>query len=233
MKIGWDSIPWLVNDAIRKDKASGQQQNLPERLVAHVKEAKTELALLRWEGKTFTARIDVPVKKGEYLMLQFKGMKEGKFFYRVLARSFEPIIQEGSRYPTQHMLVQNSYGIPYPLLYRYYEDREERQEEEKAETETKEVVVLDFAVETQNFGLIIVRISRKHGVYYLHLLAESEDQGKDLHEALDEIQKILFLVLHEVQVNVRIKPWELITPVEKKEILGDLFKVSHVLDERV
>ena len=233
MKIGWEAMSRLVRDVVQKDTDTGQRYSLPERMVAQVKETKKEMALLRWEGKTFKARVDVPVKKGEYLLLHFKGIEEGKRYYQVKARSFEPVIQNGSRYPTQHMLLQNSYGIPFPLIYRYYEDRERKQGANREDDAQKETVVLDFIVETQNLGLIIIRISRKQGCYCIHLLVESEDQGKKLYESLETTQQVLFTVLKEFKLHVKMNTWDLLSPVEKKEILGELFRVSYVLDERV
>ncbi len=233
MKIGWETISWLVRDAVQKEKPSLPQSSLPERLIAQVKESGKELAVLRWEGRTFTARIDVPVKKGEYLLLQFKGTKEGKLYYKVQARSYEPFVQEGTRHPTQHLLLQNSHGMPFPLIYRSYEKPEEKQEENRSTGEAEETPVFDLIIETRNLGFIILRLSRKQGIYYLCLLVESEEQGRLLHESLETLQQSLLEALQELSLNVRMKPWELLSPAEKQETRSEMFKVSHLLDERV
>ncbi len=233
MKIAWETLSRQVRDVVQKEIGPGQRYNLPERMVAQVKEPKKQWTLLRWEGKVFAARVDVPVKKGEYLLLRFKGIKEGKLFYQVQARSFEPIFQEGSRYPTQHILIQNSFGIPFPLLYRYYEEKGKNQNEDHQDDPQSEIIVLDFAVDTQNLGLIILRISRKQDCYFISMLVESEDKGQRLKESLEIIQQALTVVLKELKVNILIHPWELLNPNERRDVLDELFKVSYVLDERV
>src|SRR5690554_4082032 len=127
-------------------KISNQKRKLPnsisDRTTAYVRDIKKGYALLNVQGKEIIAKMDAPVKKGEYLLLQFKGFSGQKHFYKVLKRSSEPFeFKNGSNVMQLRLLLENNgKGMPVPLVVRYPLARD--QDEHQSQNETKDAYQL-------------------------------------------------------------------------------------------
>jgi alpha-D-ribose 1-methylphosphonate 5-triphosphate synthase subunit PhnL len=91
----------MLSDLIRKIKKylrRDQQvfHSNSRKILALVKDIKKGYALLNMQGRDILAKVDIPVKKGEYLLLQFKGLHGEKHLFKVLERSYEPF-NDGNR----------------------------------------------------------------------------------------------------------------------------------------
>ncbi|GEM_PF-2803223 len=247
MRIRWEGLSSFIREMLpQQGKTSGggsqPAPQLPSRFVALVRDIKKEHVLLRWEGQEITVKVNIPVKRGEYLLLQYREFINREHHYRVLARSFEPIHVEGDRgAANQHLLIPTSREIPVPLMFRYYLDPEQekgQKEKEKKEGKKRPAygrggLLFDFILETPNLGLIIIRLQKEDACYLGKLLLESEDSGKLIQKNLRELQEILSSVVSETGVYLQMLGWEVIPAAESDRLKKSFSRMSALLDRRV
>ncbi len=178
-----------VINRLTAGKTVQSRADIPESLVAKVTALKGEAAVLRWEGGTFTAVLNAKVSPGEILLLKYKGMKEDRSHYRIMAR-FPGVneLNSGANRgePSDSFLLGimpggvNQEGEA-PALLRFL-SRGKQQRAEGIETEP----LLELFIDTDNFGLVLVRFFYYPGGKKLdcRFVVESKEAGEALqHEA--------------------------------------------------
>jgi len=183
----------LFRDPVINRLTSGKtvqtRADIPESLVAKVTALKGEAAVLRWDGGTFTAVLNAEVTPGETLLLSYKGMKEGRSHYRIMARfpggkdlNSAAIGGESSE---SFLLGIMPGGVKQdgqtPALLRFY-SRGNQQRAEELESEP----LLELFIDTEHFGLVLVRFFYYPGGKKLdcRFVVESKEAGEALqHEA--------------------------------------------------
>ncbi len=244
MKIGWDGVTWILRDLWQKNNdlptKVSKHEPIPNRLVAKVSEAlDNNTVLLRWEGRDIRCRVDTPVQKGEHLLLQFKEESGEKQLFKVLARSFEPIILEGDRFTIISQLLLSGFkGMPLPLLLRIQkyiseqEDKDERYSSGKTGEDTAKVT-FEFIIETETLGVVIIKIEKHKHNYTGKLLVEAKKTGELLEKGLPELQKYTDAVLLGKDTTLQLLRWEVVPVWDLQKIRGDLRQISFVLDRKV
>ena len=130
---------------------------LPQRFAAQVKDIIQGQALLIQGDKTILVQLDTKVKIGEHLLLQYLEKKEGKLFYKVLARSSEPFsyTEEKPSYfyfpghASEHLNIP-----PFYLRKLVKDDKEERKP--GAANKDKEKNTYEIAIKTENMGVVLI-----------------------------------------------------------------------------
>lgn len=245
MKIGWDGLPRLLKELWQKDVDLPQKvansKTMPNRLVAQVKESlDRHNVLLRWEGSDIRSRVDTPVQKGEYLLLQFKEWSGKKQLFKVLARSFDPLALEGERTTlTTHLLLSGVKEDPLPLIVRIgknVSDPEDEKEGKKHNPGNKDgsgaEITLEFVAETEILGVVVVRIGKKQDQYTGKLLVETRRTGKYLEEGFSELQSIINPLLNEAGISLQLLRWEIVPAWDLKDIKTELRQISFILDQK-
>ncbi|MDO9534784.1 MAG: hypothetical protein Q7J85_05510 [Bacillota bacterium] len=127
----------------------------PVKVFAIVKAIDKNHALLRLDGREILARIDVPVKKGEYLLLEQKGFQEGKTYFKVLQRSLQLILLEEDILLSKPLFVHDlGKGQPVPIVIKYYlEHKDENSRKENSFDVPHKIKKCDFMIETENLGV--------------------------------------------------------------------------------
>lgn len=242
MKSHWEGPIPFVKNLLQKQKGIIQKHKtdlLPTIIIVKVKEFnKNKYVLLRWQGELLSAKVDIPVHKGEYLLLKHKGVLGGERYYKVIARSMEPITASKGKYSSavKHLYIYNYESkIPVPLLIRYnlpFED-EGNMDGHDRDGEVEDNYCLDFIVKGQNLGLVIIRIERKSGHYFGKLLFESSEVNALMLEDIKELKLIMSRLLKEVNIHLQQVRIEIIPSFYKNEIFGSLSRINYGLDEKV
>jgi hypothetical protein len=208
--------------------------NLPDRIVAQVKELKDIYALLKLQGQgDILAKVDIPVKIGEYLLLQFKNLQNGKYCYKVIKRSPEPIkLNEEENISFIRLLIkEQGEEVLVPVMIRHFSNSEsEKDNHDKKTGKVANKFLLDFVVETSNLGLMIIQFERKDDFYFSQILVESEKIGTLFERELEGLQT-LFQNLKER--NIIFLKWDLIPTRLKEEISRNLLETGFRLDIQV
>ena len=244
MKIGWDGLTWLVRDYCPKKNENSpkisEDRPIPDRLVAQVRESlDKDTVLLRWGDRDIRCRVDTPVQKGEHLLLQFKEWSEKKQFFKVLARSFYPMLLDSERSNvTLHVLLPGFKGMPLPLLLRIqrYIKENENEHERHASGETADnnaKLSFELIIETETLGVVIIKIEKQQQYYTGRLLVETVETGKFLEEELYELQKYAATVLQEKNIKLKALGWEVVPTWDLQKIREDLRQISFILDRKV
>jgi len=160
------------------------------RLLARVLKVDSNNIVLWSDKGRLTGKVETPVFKGEHLLLEFSGLKEGRLHYRILARSGLP--QESTegqntgetRQPSLwSFLVSPAPGFSaYPVLVRYnpYAGDEPAFFEESSEVQRRSI--LEFIVETRNLGLVMIKLQLLDENVHCTFLVEEERAGRALEE---------------------------------------------------
>lgn len=246
MKIGWDGLPRLIRNFWQKKSAlplTNKNETMPYRLVARVKQVlDSKNVLLNWEGRVIHCRVDTPVRRGEYLLLQFKNWSGKKQLYQVLARNIDRMVLEGEKtVTTSHMLLSSLKGAPLPLMLRVYnsiiQEKEDKQQEKKHSHEDNEnrnkKTIIEFVIETAHLGVVIVKIQKQKELYTGKLLVENQKTGKILDQGLAELEQIINLIMNETDVDMKLHRWEVVPLWKLQEIKKELAQISFGLDRKV
>ncbi|MEW5784986.1 MAG: hypothetical protein AB1767_07945 [Bacillota bacterium] len=164
----------------RMAEPSLPREGYPASLEARVVSVKGELALLRWDGGTFTALLNAPVVPGETVLLEYLGLKQERCHYRILSRYTSAAAGESSSRDNQAPLI---FGLilgfdgdhPAPALLRYH-PRNMRPENLTGDNDP----ILELFVETENIGLVAVRFTQKKGRLGCHFFVETAGAGEAL-----------------------------------------------------
>lgn len=237
MKTGWEGMSRLVRNVFSIEKlsysGSNSKKDLPARMIAQAEEIRGNRAILLWKGQKFWAKLDVPVEKGEYLLLKYEGMVEGKHYYKIMERSFNQGFLEEKSQAGYNFIIYNSKGIPIPVMFRYKNNLEESKKKRK-KTRHSDYIAFDFIVETKNLGSIIVRIEKKSGIFSGRILVEHEKILSLLQEHLGELQSLIFqMIFKEIQIEIEMFECRVMTWQEKEDMNNIFLKRSFGLDERV
>ena len=198
--------------------------NPTDRIMAQVKALQDIYALLNSQEKgDFWARVNSPVKVGEYLLLQFIKIQDGKPYYRILKRFAGRLkLNEGKIISYLRLFIEGQEAL-IPVILRDFSDSEEeigRNGKKPATTVCN--WRMDFVVKTSNLGLIIIQFMKRDNIYYSQLLVESEKTGHALESELGELRT---LTKDLKERNVILLKWGLLPDRLKEEI-------AHLLQER-
>ncbi len=195
-----------------------------DRIMAQVKASQDIYALLSSQERgDFWARINSPVKVGEYLLLQFIKIQDGKPYYRILKRFAARLKSNEGKNVSYIQLFIEGQEVLIPVILRDFSDSgEEMGRSGKKPAATACNWIIDFVVKTCNLGLIIIQFMRRDNIYYSQLLVESERTGHALESELGEL-RTLSKDLRER--NVILLKWGLLPDRLKEEI-------AHLLQER-
>ncbi len=161
---------------------------MPETLVAKVTGLKGDVAVLRWQGGSFSAMLNARVATGENLLLRYTGRREGHSYYRIMARlpSSSESRLPGNRAAANEPLL---FGLmpassaelgSRPALVRFLPPGK------RSVTSGKErEPLLELFLDTDRFGLVLVRFYYEHNNrLQCKFVVESREAGLKLeHEA--------------------------------------------------
>ncbi len=207
------------------------------RILAQVVDAKSDKAVLRWAGGRLSANIETPVSKGEQLLLEYYTQRGERACYRILARSSSG----REEMPVRNVMLTNqapntpesslwtflfsfSNQTPfYPVMIKYFPE-----DEEEAKQNPAHKALMDVVVETQNLGLIILRMGTSGSGFFCNFLVEDEKAGEVLEEG---IKKILESEGAEIKEGKELLSWK-VFPV-KKEVSKHIGNINISLDAHV
>ena len=166
--------------------------NFPDRIAVQVKALKDVYALLYSpERGDFWAKVDSPVKVGEFLLLKFKNIQDGKPRYKIIKRCFGQFnVNEGENISLICLFIGGQEAfIPviFRNLYCFEKGKDGGDQKTKGLPQDWE---LDFLVKTGNIGLIILRFKKKDNFYYSQILVETEKIGLFIERRLEEFCNI-------------------------------------------
>lgn len=228
----------LTARKISAAKHSGQEEQrvklFPVRVIAIVKETDRNHALLRLDGREILARIDIPVKRGEYLLLGLKGFLEGKTCFQVLQRSLQPIMPEEETLLSKPLLVHYlEKGEPVPIVIKYYLEPEDEKNSKENDFEVPHKrKKFDFMIETENLGLVVLSIERIKNRYLGKILVESQESKVILESKLKGLNNVLAAAAKELNLHFEVSNCE-IMPAAVTHEKKMLFEGSFVLDRKV
>ena len=164
-----------------------------DRIMAQVKASQDIYALLSSQERgDFWARINSPVKVGEYLLLQFIKIQDGKPYYRILKRFAARLKSNEGKNVSYIQLFIEGQEVLIPVILRDFSDSgEEMGRSGKKPAATACNWIIDFVVKTCNLGLIIIQFMRRDNIYYSQLLVESERTGHALESELGNCELFL------------------------------------------
>lgn len=205
-----DGIINTLNDVLIKaiDPAEGASKARSDsttiaRMLAKVIDMKGEQAILRWAGGSFPAKVETPVYKGEFLLLEYYAQRGEKLLYRILARTETPTRGTPLSLPLADSLLW-SLLVPfahqnYPVFIRYYPQREK-----KSGTILRENPMVELVVETRNLGLVMVRVGIKKDGFSCVFLVETREAGRRLEE---EVKKLIEAEGREIAPGKELLSW--------------------------
>lgn len=161
------------------------------KFTAYVKEIRGSAVLLEEsKGKSFWAKLDTAVSRGEYLLLELKEVDREKLYYRILERSDKPLPPEEHTAMHQSLwIVSPFHEEPIPLSLRFF------QESKPGNGTCKEMSHLHLVLETQNLGIIIVYIgySENNGIvcrFTVQISSSKEALDRHIPELEEELAKL-------------------------------------------
>lgn len=160
------------------------RMQLPDLFIALVKQSGEDEAVLSWKGKVFQARIEVPVREGEKLLLELTKQENGVKHYRMAARSPE-FEYEGAQANQWHLFYRlDDRSSPYLVQLFYHRRRAKKSEKAGAAEATWEMKVY-----TLHFGQVYVQLSGCDNTYCCRLIVEKKEYGELLQAGLAELFK--------------------------------------------
>jgi hypothetical protein len=218
---------------ISSRKISVPNKLFPVKVFAIVKEIDKNHALLRLNGREILARIDVQVKKGEYLLLEQKGFLEGKTYFKVLQRSLLPLLPEEEILLTKPLLVDLGKGQSVPIVIKYYlEHKDENNRNENSADVPQKRKKFDFMIETKNLGLIVFSIEITNNGYMGKFFVESQESRVLLDSKLKDLNITLTAAAKELNIHFEVTSCEIMSAVVSQGTKM-LFEGSFVLDRKV
>ncbi len=153
--------------------------------------------------------------------------------FKTLGRNLEPLTPEEERLAQRlALIIDDNKGVPLPLLFRAHKKKEEDTENKHKEQESGGHI-LEFIIETEQLGVVIIRIIKQAGVYTGRVLVESGDAGRIIDQELSGLQEALAFVLQEKKINLHLLRWGTIPVLDLLEIKKELHKFSYLLDQKV
>jgi hypothetical protein len=131
---------------------------------------------------------------------------------------------QASKYTYMH----NFKGGTTPLLFR---TSNKGSEKERREKKTPEQTGIEFLLETENLGPVILRMEVVDGVYYSTIFLHSEEAKELLIENKAEIVPIWEDLLKEAGLTYHKLIWKILSPEEKERLWHE--KKRDFLDQRV
>jgi len=165
------------------------------RVLARVVDIKAGKVVLSSPKGKLTGKIETPVYRGEQLLLEFSGIKEGRVNFSILARTGATAdLTEATpenRYPSWWSLLVNAgMQLPeYPVLIRYIPVNREQKKSNYNSSDASSSV-MELIIDTGNLGLIMIRIEFNQQKMHCSFLVEDQEAGKALEvEARKMLQK--------------------------------------------
>ncbi|NLC11631.1 MAG: hypothetical protein GX767_05195 [Firmicutes bacterium] len=181
--------------------------SLPERFSAKVKEIIQGQALLVRGEQVFAAKLDVPVKKGEYLLLQFMEQKDGHLYYRVLARSSKPLPLSSNPFIMYHPGYFTAQGRLLPFYIKPLNDKDKK--DKRIKNFNNETKIFEIAVMTENIGIVLILISldAKNASHFFsfRLYVEQRDYINFFTERINSLLssfKMKNIILNDYQIEL-------------------------------
>jgi len=136
------------------------------KFIVSVQEVEGKQALLKINGRLFSARINVPVEKGENLLLEKSECKDGVIYCRLLQRDKNEL-----RRPETEGAVLSA------LIYMEDNTDDSYLLSVKRKDPKSSNVVHDncwnFIIQTVNLGVVALQIIQDGGVYHASILTET------------------------------------------------------------
>ncbi len=156
-----------------------------------------------------------------------------------IPRSFDPFSpgEEHLVYEAK-LLITGIKVTPLPLLFRYKKSSGTKKDKQNNDSTWSEEHstgkdTLDFVIETEELGVVVIKIEKEDGVYTGRLLVETGEAGKILEKGIVELQDVMAKVLQEKKINLQMGCWEIIPGLDLTEIKEDLHQFSYILDRKV
>jgi len=165
------------------------------RLLAKVVNVKDGKVILNSPQGQLIGKLETPVFQGERLLLEFTGIREGRFHFSILARShnntdlLDKNIKEQRPPLWWALLVNTGIGMPdYPVIIRYFPQGKFSQK--NTYLAGNSVSILELIIETNNLGLLMIKIEFSQQQMHCSFLVETHDVGKCLEkEAIKIVQQ--------------------------------------------
>ncbi len=165
---------------------------IPETVVAKVTTQKGDAAVLRWEGGTFSAILNAKAEPGEMLLLKYNGTRESRPHYKIMTRfpgrAEIPSTNARSEQTEPFLFaimpgVLNKAGSA-PALVRFL-PRGQKEPAHKTASEP----LLEIFIDTDNFGLMVVRFYFYPGSEKLEcqFVVESKAAGEALQREAERL----------------------------------------------
>ena len=240
MVSGMEGLKTILQKMVMPSQETFTSNNISEkdslRLLARVIKTEGSRVMLHSSKGPLTGKVETPVFRGEQLLLEFAGIREGQLHFRILARSGgNPETLEGNQETKftywWSLLVNAGHDIPdYPLLVRYLPSQHHAEEENhydnnNANTSPK-VSFLELIVDTHNLGLIMIRIEVASPHVHCKFLVESQEAG----EALEREARATLGEAEPLDNNHHLLDWN-IHPV-RKELAKNAPSGSFTLDQK-
>lgn len=168
---------------------------LPRMLTAEVQEISGNIVIIKWQHRLLHAVLETQVKKGEKLLLQFTGEKDGLNYYKVLARYNDDSDLNTSFYTLMLPEPENRQELHPPFIYV-----------KKQKKHDNSPLWLDIVMPTQNMGMAGVRLYSLQEPYACSFLVENEEYGK----LLTESARAWLLAATGEELPIEFKPFVLI-----------------------
>ncbi len=137
---------------------------------------------------------------------------------------------------TRFTYINDSEGPPTPLtlrLSRHALKKKEYTPKNKHHIPGSDPFLLEFILETENLGPILLRLERKGRHYNCSLFVESEEVEKFLYRDFEKIKLLLEDFLQKAGINVNFLRWNIFSPEEKERLTHSLEKERFLIDKRV
>jgi len=143
--------------------------------------------------------------------------------------------EKGTSVLTRHTFINNSGGSPTPLTIRLFHQTPEKKEyaHKTKQIPKNEQILLEFILETENLGPVLIRLERKKRLYYCSVFVESEEVETFLYQDFKEIRLLLDKFLQEARLEVYFIKWNIFLPEEKERLMRSLQKERFLIDKRV
>lgn len=203
------SIALILKSIIGADLQTATTQELPHIIKAIVNKVDVNKVSLAWNNQQIEARLETVVKKGETLLLQHNGKKDGQHYYKILARLEEQ--QQTNNYTGLQAVIFTEGKKPALLTVRNYN---------KADAQLTSPC-LDIVFPTVSFGFVGIRVFSFNKPYPCCFLVEKEEYGK----LFQDLTSVWFAGTGEDKFPVNFQPFHVISGKE-------YMKGSTILDRK-
>lgn len=136
---------------------------------------------------------------------------------------------------TRHTIINNSNDQPTPMAIRLFQQNPGKKEwaYKTKQVQKNEHILLEFILETENLGPVLIRLEKKERLYYCSIFVESKEVETFLYQDFKEIRLFLDKFLQEARLAINFVKWNIFLPEEKERLISSLQKERFLVDKRV